>query len=108
MDAHWRDGRDLEDRAVLAELLAAAGLDPAEAFRFLDAPEVPGLLRAQREEAHRWGVTGIPTWFILPTGWKPGDPRPPQGAPQPVRVVGCQPMEVVERAARIAGASPRS
>lgn len=108
MDAHWRDHRDIEDRGVLAELASEAGLDPAEALAFLDRPDIPDLLAAQRAEAARWGVNGIPTWFVLPDGWQPGDARPPEGQPQPVRVVGCQPMDVVERAARVAGAQPRA
>jgi predicted DsbA family dithiol-disulfide isomerase len=107
MDAHWAHGRDLEDRAVLADVAARAALDPDAALTFLDDGEVPELLLEQRREAHRWGVTGIPTWFLLPTGWEPGQAQPPEGAPRPVRVVGCQPMEVVEQAARLAGATPR-
>lgn len=106
MGAHWQDGRDLEDPAVLRELAAAAGLDPDEALAFLDDPSVPGLLDAQRAEARAWGVTGIPTWFLLPAGWRPEDGLPETG-PRPVRVVGCQPWEVVERAAEMAGAAPR-
>ena len=105
MEAHWVDGRDIEDRAVLGDLAAKAGLDPAEALAFLDAPEVAGLLTAQRALARKWGVTGIPTWFILPDGWHEGDPMPTSG-PRPVRVVGCQPMDVVEGAAHAAGAEP--
>ena len=45
-------------------------------------------------EAQRWGVTGIPTYFLLPDGWTPGSPPPASGA-QPVRIVGCQPYEGV-------------
>ena len=107
MNAHWRDGRDIEDLDVLGELAAAAGLDADRALAFLQAPEVGPLLQQQRIEAMRWGVTGIPTWFMLPEGWAPGDPRPVEGEPQPVRVVGCQPREVVEKAAEMAGARPR-
>lgn len=108
MNAYWRDGRNIEDPAVLRELAADAGLDPSEALAFLDTAEVPGLLAQQRQAAMRWGVTGIPTWFLLPAGWSMGDDRPPEGEPQPVRVVGCQPMDVVLRAAELAGATPAS
>lgn len=104
MDAYWRDGRDLEDRDTLRELLTDAGLDADDALAFLDDPSVPQLLREQRMDAMRWGVTGIPTWFLLPSGWEPGDELPPEDEPRPVRVVGCQPREVVEHAARLAGA----
>ena len=108
MTAHWEEGRDLEDREVLRDLLVRSGMDADAALAWLSDPEVPRLLAAQRQEAARWGVTGIPTWFVLPDGWKPGDPLPPEGRPRPVRVVGCQPIEVVERAAAMAGAVPRA
>lgn len=107
MDAHWFHGRDLEDEAVLRDLAEQVALDPDDVIAFLDTPEVPGLLQAQRIEAYRWGVSGIPTWFMLPAGWTPGEPWDEDG-PRPVRVVGCQPLEVVEQAARMAGATPRS
>lgn len=106
MNAHWRDGRDIEDRQVLRELAVQADLDADEALGFLDSPEVPQLLADQRAEAHNWGVSGIPTWFMLPDGWLPEHGMPETG-PKPVRVVGCQPMEVVEQAAAMAGARLR-
>ena len=92
--------------AVLRELAQGAGLDADAALAFLQRDEVPGLLMDQRVEAMRWGVSGIPTWFMLPEGWEPDEPWDEDG-PRPVRVVGCQPMELVERAAQMAGARPR-
>ncbi len=106
MNAYWRDGLDIEADDVLSACAEEAGLDASEAFAFLGSPDVPEILTAQRAEARRWGVTGIPTWFMLPRGWAPGADWP-QSGPQPVRVVGCQPLEVVERAAQMAGARPR-
>lgn len=107
MVAHWQEGRDLEDEAVLRDLAAQADMDPDTAIAFLDSPEVPDLLEQQRVEAYRWGVTGIPTWFVLPAGWTPQDGVPETG-PRPVKVVGCQPLELVVRAAELAGATPRA
>ena len=102
MNAYWRDGKDLEDETVLRELLTEAGLEADEALAFLADPEVPQILLHQRIEAQRWGVTGIPTWYLLPDGWEPEHGIPESG-PRPVRVVGCQPLEVVEQAANLAG-----
>lgn len=106
MDAHWVHGRDIEAPGVLRDLAERAGLDADAALAWLEDPEVPGLLHAQRVEAQRWGVTGIPTWFVLPAGWVPADGIPESG-PRPVKVVGCQPVEVVEQAAKMAGAVAR-
>lgn len=107
MDAHWEHGLDIEDRDVLRDLAARAGMDPDGAMAFLDDPGSARLLAEQRRHAREWGVTGIPTWFLLPAGWEPGAPLPEEG-PHPVRVVGCQPREYVERAARMAGAQLRA
>jgi len=107
MFAHWRDGRDIGDMEVLNDLLEKCGLDTDDADRFLESSEVIHLLHAQRVEASRWNVTGIPTWFALPDGWTPGSTWPEDG-PQPVRVVGCHPYTEVEQAIQQAGATPRS
>lgn len=62
--AMWVQPRDLGDPAVLAEVLTAAGLDPA-AFQALVAdPEVKAALVAATEEAVARGVFGAPTVFV--------------------------------------------
>lgn len=90
MNAHWREGRDLEDDAVLADLARSAGLDPERAVAAASDPAYVARVDAMGEEAARAGVTGIPTFFI-------GDRK----------VVGCQPYEVVAREAEAAGARRR-
>lgn len=94
MDAHWARGLDIEDADVLRGLAAEAGLDPEAALAAADGPAMQARVDALGQEARRWGVTGIPTWFVLPDGWAPGDPPPASGA-LPARVVGCQPYEAV-------------
>ena len=94
MDAHWQDGRDIEAADVLAEVASAAGMDPVAALGAADSAPMLARVHAMGEEAQRWGVSGIPTYFILPAGWSPGDPPPTSGA-RPVRIVGCQPWETV-------------
>ena len=106
MDAYWEHGLDIENRDVLRDLLVQTELDADDALAWLDNPEVKTLLQEQRQEAARWGVTGIPTWFMLPAGWKPGDDFDKEG-PRPMRIVGCQPASVVEQVAQLAGATPR-
>ncbi len=90
MDAHWRDGRDLNDVGTLAELAARASLGTAETLAALANPAVMGRVDAVRAEASSRGVTGIPTFFI---GGRV--------------VVGCQPYTAFEEAALRAGATRR-
>ncbi len=106
MDAHWKHHKDLEDDAVLAEIAAIAGLDPATAVPAADHPRWQARVDAMRQEATSWGVSGIPTFFMLPDGWSLETAREWQG-PSPVRVVGAQPMGVLRDAARRAGGQAR-
>jgi predicted DsbA family dithiol-disulfide isomerase len=86
MAAHWREGKDIEDPAVLAECARAAGLDAAEARAALDDPTFTERVDRMAVEAARAGVTGIPT-FIVGKG----------------AVVGCQPYEELEGLMQAAG-----
>jgi predicted DsbA family dithiol-disulfide isomerase len=87
MDAFWRRGEDLEDPAVLGACAREAGLDPAVALAALQDPAIVARVEAMGREAARAGVTGIPTFDL-------GE----------LRVVGCQPYEVLAAAAERAGA----
>ena len=107
MDAHWSEGRDIEDTAVLRDLAGLAGLDPDAAIAAADGPEMASRVQAMGEEAQRWGVTGIPTYFLLPDGWVPGTRETASGA-RPVRIVGCQPYETVLAGCMTAGVKRRA
>lgn len=90
MNGYWREGMDLENPLDLGEIARLAGLDPEAALK---ASTDPGYLDRVREiglEAAGMGVTGIPTFFF-------GQER----------VVGCQPYEVLARAAEKTGARRR-
>jgi predicted DsbA family dithiol-disulfide isomerase len=84
MNAHWREGRDLEKDDDLRLLSQRAGLDPDEALRAAADPIYQDRIDAVREEASDLGVTGIPTFFF-----------------DDVPIVGCQPYEVLARVARM-------
>jgi predicted DsbA family dithiol-disulfide isomerase len=86
MEAHWREGRDLEDDAVLRALAARADLDPDAAVAAADDPAMLARVAAIREEATDIGVTGIPTFVI-----------------GRFMVVGCQPYEALADVATRAG-----
>ena len=90
MDAHWKEGKDIEDSAVLAILASASGLDPEKALIAADGPVYLSRLDAMRVEFEKVGVGGIPTFIF---GSEP--------------VEGCQPYEVLAAAALRAGAKRR-
>lgn len=89
MTAFWREGIDLERKEHLHAIAARSGLDAEAALAAVDDPRYLGRVDELRDEAHRLGVTGIPTFFF-------GDEPP---------VVGCQPYDVLARVAEAAGAT---
>jgi predicted DsbA family dithiol-disulfide isomerase len=90
MDAHWKEGRDIEAPAVLRDLAAASGMDPDRTILASEDPVYLGRVDAIRIEYKRVKTGGIPT-FVL------GEEV----------VEGCQPYEVLAEAARRSGATPR-
>lgn len=91
MNAYWREGRDIEDPAVLEELAVKAGLDGKAALQAMDDPRMLAQVDALQSEARQMGVRGIPTFII-----------------GRYAVVGCQPVEVLESALKQAGlATPK-
>jgi predicted DsbA family dithiol-disulfide isomerase len=90
MDAHWRDGLDLEDDDDLRRIAADAALPPDAVDRSKTDPQYLARVDAMREEANNAGVQGIPT-FVLGR----------------YALSGAQPYEVFEELARRAGAGRR-
>ena len=62
--AMWVDGLNMNDPAVAAQALQAAGFDPAEVIALTNDAEVKAALRATTEEAVARGVFGAPTMFV--------------------------------------------
>jgi len=89
-EAHWRQGKNLEDDGDLAAVAAAAGLPGDEALRASDDPAMLARVDQKQDEARRRGVTGIPTFIIA------GE-----------EVVGCQPYEILAAVAERAGVRRR-
>jgi predicted DsbA family dithiol-disulfide isomerase len=89
-DGQWRQGKDLEADDTLRELALSAGLDPDEALSAADDPGYLDRVDEKQADARAQGVNGIPTFFF-----------------ETVRVVGCQPLEALARAAERAGAKRR-
>src|SRR3954447_16595729 len=85
--AYFTDGRDLSDRATLADVAAGSGLDRAEVDGLLAGDAGLHVVRAGEEQGRRLGVSGVP--FFVANG----------------RVVlsGAQPLELFLQAFEQAG-----
>ncbi len=62
--AYWKEGRDIGNPAVLADIAAAAGMDRAATLRLLQSDADADDLRARDEDARHKGVTAVPTFLI--------------------------------------------
>ena len=67
--ALWEDGLKLDDPAVWAETVAAAGLDAAALGALVEDPEVKAELVANTEAAVARGAFGVPTFFLGDEIW---------------------------------------
>lgn len=63
-EALWVQQKNLGKPEVVAEVLSAAGFDPAEFERLVNDEAVKERLKATTEEAIKRGVFGAPTFFI--------------------------------------------
>ena len=62
--AIWVDQKRMEDPIVIAEVLRAAGFDPAAIMAAIGTAEVKDKLKAVTEAAVARGVFGAPTFFV--------------------------------------------
>jgi 2-hydroxychromene-2-carboxylate isomerase len=62
--AFWVDDRDISDDAVLASVLADAGLDPEIWLTKTKDDSIKVALREATDEARRLGVCGAPTYLV--------------------------------------------
>jgi predicted DsbA family dithiol-disulfide isomerase len=62
--AYWTEGRRLGRIEELVELASEIGLDREAARKALEAGENAGVVRADMEQAERYGITGVP-FFVL-------------------------------------------
>lgn len=65
-NAAWQDQKNIADKAVLAEVLTAAGFSPEEFFAAAENPANKEKLKATTDEAVERGVFGAPTFFVGP------------------------------------------
>jgi predicted DsbA family dithiol-disulfide isomerase len=62
--AHFTDGRDIGDHAVLLGIAQAGGLDPVAVRRFLASDAEADQVHADNLRAHRLGINGVPCFVI--------------------------------------------
>ncbi|NTT87476.1 DsbA family oxidoreductase [Tabrizicola fusiformis] len=62
--AYWKEGRDIGNRAVLADIAAAAGMDRAVTLRLLESEADADDIRARDQDARKKGVSAVPTFLI--------------------------------------------
>lgn len=83
-DAHWIQGRDLEDPDVLMDLATGIALDPDRLEHLVASGEARQAVDRSIAQAHDRGVTATPSWLF--------DSRP-----EPFLLQGVQPRETVRR-----------
>ncbi len=62
--AYWREGRDIGNVGVLADIAASAGLDRATIVRLLDGDADRDTIMARDAHARDRGVTGVPCFVV--------------------------------------------
>jgi predicted DsbA family dithiol-disulfide isomerase len=62
--AHFTEGRDIGDIAMLASIAAACGFDGIAARRFLESDGDLDSVHAENLRAHRLGINGVPCFVI--------------------------------------------
>jgi len=86
--AHFSDGRDIGDAAVLAAIAASCGLRPMAARGFLAGTADVDAVHADNLRAHRLGINGVPCFVVSGVH----------------AIAGAQEPEVIERLLDVAAA----
>ena len=72
MRAHWREGRDIGDPQVLADIGAAAGMDRQMILRLLASDADRDEVLAREAHARERGIRAVPTFVIAGSQVVPG------------------------------------
>lgn len=62
--AYWKEGRDIGNPGILADIAGAEGMDRAVTLRLLEGDADADDIRARDEDARRKGVSAVPTFLI--------------------------------------------
>jgi predicted DsbA family dithiol-disulfide isomerase len=66
--AFFQDGKDLDDPQILAQIGAAAGLDPGEIQAALDRGTFRGRVLEDERQAAQLGIQAVPTMLVRRDG----------------------------------------
>jgi predicted DsbA family dithiol-disulfide isomerase len=72
--AHWVDGLDIGDRAVIDRLVQEAGASPTEVFDLVADGVGHDLVQASIADARDHGVVSTPSWWVDDALLIPGAP----------------------------------
>jgi predicted DsbA family dithiol-disulfide isomerase len=62
--AHFVEGRDIGDHAVLVQIAASLGFDPLQVATFLAGDAESETVHAENLRAHRLGINGVPCFVV--------------------------------------------
>ncbi|MDP1613650.1 MAG: DsbA family oxidoreductase [Sulfuritalea sp.] len=82
--AQFLEGRHVGDRAVLADIAAACGMDRAATLSYLESGDDADAVRGGADEARRKGINGVP-FFIVNNRLAASGAQPPQALLQVMR-----------------------
>jgi len=82
--AQFLEGRHVGDRAVLADVAAACGLDREAVRRYLESSSDADVVRGGADEARRRGINGVP-FFIFNNRLAASGAQPPEALLQVMR-----------------------
>jgi predicted DsbA family dithiol-disulfide isomerase len=63
-EAYFRDGLDIGDQAVLADIAGGLGMEPAAIGRLLASQQETEAVHADNLRAHRLGINGVPCFVV--------------------------------------------
>jgi len=82
--AQFLEGRHVGDRAVLADVAAACGMDREAVLRYLESSEDAESVRGEAVESRRKGINGVP-FFIANNRLAASGAQPPEALLQMMR-----------------------
>lgn len=82
--AQFLEGRHVGDRAVLADVAAACGMDRAAVLSYLESDDDAEAVRGGGSEAQRMGISGVP-FFIFDQRLAASGAQPPEALLQVMR-----------------------